>query len=280
MSEPSLWGRLVRGARWTWLSERYRSALPADLDATVMTLRAEDREHKKQGRSTGRIRFHSTSGTLSVYLKRHFRLPWPARVLALVDPAGRHSPAAAEWAHLERARNLGVAVPDTVAAGEWIGPWGSLQSFLMVAELSGSQAVNEALPPLSAALEPAEFASLKRRLAAEMAAVTARLHGALLFHKDLYLCHFYLDVSPELRDRPRVHLIDLHRLGEHRRTALWWRVKDLGQLLYSTYDVAPITDRDRLRFWKHYRDAMSLRWPAFQFSMVRLRAFFYRAHNR
>jgi heptose I phosphotransferase len=276
----SLWGRLVRGTRWTWFSERYRSALPANLDDNVMALATDDRHHAKQGRSTGRIRFHSASGTLSVYLKRHFRLPWPARLLALLHPDGRHSPASAEWAHLERARSIGVSVPDTVAAGEWIGPWGNLRSFLMVAELTGCQALNEAIPPLAAALEPAAFAALKRRLAADVAEITARLHAASLFHKDLYLCHFYLDLSQERLLQPHLHLIDLHRLGEHRWTATWWRWKDLGQLLYSTYDVAQIDDRDRLRFWKHYRRQMRLWWPARQLRMVRLRAARYLAHNR
>jgi Lipopolysaccharide kinase (Kdo/WaaP) family len=278
MNQASLWARLVRGTRWTWFSEIYRSALPADLDDTVMTLQIDDRHHVKQGRSTGRIRFHSGSETLSVYLKRHYRLPLASRILALVDPAGRHSPAAAEWAHLERARAIGISVPNTVAAGEWIGPWGNLKSFLMVAELTGSQAVNEALPRLATELEPSGFAALKHQLAAEMAEITARLHRSSLFHKDLYLCHFYLDTPCETQ--PRLHLIDLHRLGEHRWTAPWWRWKDLGQLLYSTYSVDEIDDADRMHFWNQYRGRVQLRWPSFQLWMVQLKASLYRSHNR
>jgi heptose I phosphotransferase len=280
MSQSSFWHRLVRGTRWTWFSDRYRAALPEDLDTTVMTLETKDRFHAKQGRSTGRIRFHSASGTVSVYLKRHVRLPWKARLLALVHPAGRHSPAAAEWAHLARARSIGISVPDTVAAGEWIGPWGNLQSWLMVAELTGSQAVNEALPDLAAALGPERFATFKRHLAIDLAQVSAQLHGAKLFHKDFYLCHFYLDLSSETYPGRHLHLIDLHRLGEHRVTTFWWRWKDLGQLLFSTYDVAQIDDRDRLRFWKHYRRQVRLRWPSFQLRMLRLKASLYQSHNR
>ena len=80
------WGRLLRGSRWTWLDDRYRAALPADLDETVMALESRDRLHAKQGRSTARVVFHGPSGPVSVYLKRHFRLPWPARLAALVEP--------------------------------------------------------------------------------------------------------------------------------------------------------------------------------------------------
>ena len=91
---------------------------------------------------------------------------------ALVDPGGRHSPGAAEWAHLERARSLGVPVPEVVAAGERIGPWAGLQSYLMVAELTGCEELNVALPRLAAELDPATFAALKRRVVAEMARIT------------------------------------------------------------------------------------------------------------
>src|SRR5262249_35747343 len=144
----------------------------------------------KQGRSTARVRFHSASGaSVSVYLKRHDHLAWPVRVAALVNPAGRHTPASAEWANLERARSLGVAVPEVVAAGERIGPWGRLQSFLMVAELAGCRELNEALPLLSRSLPAGVFASLKRRVVAEMAEIAATLHSARMFHKDFYLCH-------------------------------------------------------------------------------------------
>ena len=48
MSYGSLWERLVRGVRWSWIDPRYRPALPADLDASVMTIEAVDRLHAKR----------------------------------------------------------------------------------------------------------------------------------------------------------------------------------------------------------------------------------------
>ena len=141
-----------------------------------------------------------------------------------------------------------MPVPEVVATGERIGPWACLQSYLMVAELTGCQELNVALPELARELEPAAFESLKRRLIAEMARITAALHTARVFHKDLYLCHFYLDLE-RLEDDPadvRLVLIDLHRLAEHRLWPDRWRWKDLGQLLYSTAGVAGIDDRDIL----------------------------------
>ena len=106
-----------------------------------------------------------------------------------------------------------------VAAGEWIGPWGALQSYLMVADLVGHAPLHEAVPELAASLEPAAFASMKRALVIEMAEITAKLHAAHAFHKDLYLCHFFLDRRPDAAPGRRLCLIDLHRLAVHRWTA-------------------------------------------------------------
>jgi heptose I phosphotransferase len=280
MSHGTFWQRLVRGTRWTWLADRHRGALPADLDATVMTLETRDRLHEKQGRSTARVVFHSAEGPLSVYLKRHYELPWRSRLAALVDPRGRHSPAAAEWAHLERVRALGIAVPEVVAAGERIGPWGALESFLMVAELTGSLPLHEAVPALADSLDPAAFAVVKRRLVAAMGEIVATLHRARVFHKDLYLCHFYLDMSRPVAGDGSLTLIDLHRLGEHRWCPDRWRWKDLGQLLFSTHGVRGIDVRDILRFWVAYRKRLGLPRHRWHLRMIQLKAARYLAHNR
>jgi heptose I phosphotransferase len=252
--------------------------LPADLDARVMDLSSDDRHHAKQGRSTARFRFDGPDERLSVYLKRHDRLPLSARLGAWLRPGRGHSPGSAEWAHLERVRALGIAVPEVVAVGERIGPWGRLQSYLMVAELVGQEELHVAIPRLAAIMGRAEFTRLKRQLIAEMARVAVGLHRERLFHKDLYLCHFFVD--PIAAEGRRLTLIDLHRLARHRWLASRWRRKDLAQLLYSTVGVDGIDDRDRLRFWKHYRRAMGLRWPRRELRAVRRKAGRYLDHNR
>ena len=276
----TLWGRLVKGTSWTWLDDRFRGALPPDLGETVMGLEAGDRLHAKQGRSTARVVFHGADGPVAVYLKRHYRLPWPSRVAALLNPGGRHTPASAEFAHLRRARALGIAVPEVVAAGERIGPWGRLQSFLMVAELSGSVELNVALPRLAEALDPTEFEALKRGLVRETAEIAAALHKDRVFHKDLYLCHFFLDTTRLGDPGRRLALIDLHRLAEHRWWPDRWRWKDLGQLLYSTEGVAGASPRDVARFWSHYRRLVPMRSPGRQARMVAWKAARYSRHNQ
>ncbi len=117
----------------------------------------------------------------------------------------------------------------------------------------------------------------------ELARIVVDLHRRSRFHKDLYLCHFYVAEQDTIRLPDwsgRVRVIDFHRLGRHRWTAPWWRAKDLGQLLYST-DVPGVSDRDRLRFWRLYRrgtgagrSADLLAW------WVRLKAWGYHRHGR
>jgi heptose I phosphotransferase len=242
-----------------------------------MNINSSDRFNAKQGRTTARVRFDSPSGPLSVFLKRHDKLPIIARVAALLHPTGHHTPAATEWQHLEQARALGIQVPEVVAAGEEIGPWGRLRGFLMVAELIGAEEVNFVIPRLEKTLDAQSFARFKRQVIREMADIAAKLHAANSFHKDLYLCHYFLD--PTKPDGSRLTLIDLHRLARHRVNAWRWRGKDLGQLLFSTNGIEGIDDRDRLRFWMHYRRRMKLRWPRFEARIIRVKAARYIAHN-
>ena len=271
--------RLIRGTSWSWRADPHVSVLPADLDSTVMTLETSDRHHAKQGRSTARVRFDSGVDSITVYLKRHYRLPWITRVAALIQPGGRHSPASAEWEHLERARALGIAVPEVVAVGEWVGPWGALQSYLMVAELTGHAPLHEALPELARSMAPGEFAAFKRILVVEVAEIAAKLHAAHAFHKDLYLCHFFLDQGATVASPRRLCLIDLHRLAVHRWSAPRWRWKDLGQLLFSTLGVEGINDRDRLRFWVHYQRRSRMVLSRLQLRLIRGKSALYLAHN-
>ena len=262
--------------RWSWRSDRHRAMLPDDLDARAMTIRSDDRLHAKQGRSTCRVRFDSPEGPLVVYLKRHHRLPWPDRLLAMLRPHRGATPAWKEWRHLRRAQGLGIPVPEPVAAGELSIGWGRVEGFLMIEELEGCQPLHEAIPAMQQRLGAVEFESWKRALIDEMAALTARLHGARAFHRDLYLCHYYID--PKCPEGP-LYLIDLHRLKTPRFGSAWWRWKDLAQLLFSTIGVEGVTGRDRVRFWRSYRSRIGLCWPGWERRMILWRSARYLSHN-
>jgi heptose I phosphotransferase len=257
MDTGTLWQRWTRGIFRSWAHPDWESVAGPDSAGRIMQTQVTDRFHAKQGRSTGRWVLQTAGRRLAVYLKRHYRLPFWHGWLAALWPGGDWSPAMQEYAHLEWARQQGVPVPATVAAGEFIGPWGRLQSFLAVEELTDMLPLHEAIPEARRRLGADEFRRWKRGLVAELARLARLLHDRRHFHKDLYLCHFFvrrgdLGHVPEAGWRGQVWLIDLHRLTHHPWTWWLWVLKDLAQLLYSS-EVPGVDVRDQITFWKHYR---------------------------
>jgi heptose I phosphotransferase len=278
-----LWQRLTRGERWLYARPDWEEFAGAGWAEHIMRADVTDNFHAKQGRSTGRWVLEAADRRLAVYLKRHYRLPFWTGWLATLWPRGDWSPAMQEYRHLEWARHQGVLVPATVAAGEFVGPWGKLSSFLVVEELTDMLPLHQAIPLAASRLPTGLFRRWKRGLAAEMARLSRLLHDLRHFHKDLYLCHFYIRTLDTQRSpeswRGRVVLIDLHRLGHHSWTWRLWQLKDLAQLLYSS-EIDGVDVRDRVAFWKHYRGSEGrrggsrwLRW------LVLLKWRRYRAHN-
>lgn len=281
MSE-TFWHRLVRGERRIRERADWLPFAGEDWVERIMSEEVTDRFHAKQGRSIARWTLQTEGRQLVVYLKRHYRLPWWQGLLATLHPGGSWSPAMQEWEHLTWAREQGFPVPSPAAAGEYIGPWGRLQSFLAVEELTDMLPLHQAIPAAASALDAHTFLHWKRTLIAEMVRIVRALHNRSWFHKDLYLCHFYIHVAdtrclPEWKGR--VQLIDLHRLGRHRWLSWWWQAKDLAQLLYSSA-VPGVTARDRVWFWRLYRQGWSRWTETWIRRMATLKAWNYERHNR
>jgi heptose I phosphotransferase len=284
MNLVPLWGRLCHGIRRLHARADWVKFVGADWAARIMAAEVTDDFHAKQGRSTGRWLLQSEGQQLAVYLKRHYRLPRWQGWLATLWPGGDWSPALQERRHLDWARSQGLPVPAVVAAGEYLGPWGRLQSFLAIEELTGMMGLHQAIPLAAQTLAPAAFARWKAGLVREVARLARFLHDRRYFHKDLYLCHFYIPLA-DITDAPvcwpgRLHMIDLHRLAHHWLSWPVWLVKDLGQLLYSS-DVEGIDARDRMRFWRAYLGPMRHSCRAWLLARgVLLKGGRYRRHNR
>jgi heptose I phosphotransferase len=250
----TLWHRLTRGGRRLRQRPDWADLIGPDWADWIMGIAVTDRYHAKQGRSTGRWVIQAGERRLAVYLKRHYDLPWWRGFLAAVWPGADWSPALQEWRNLAWARAQGVPVPDSVAAGEYLGPWGRFQSFLAVEELTGMLPLHEAIPLAAAELAPEDFRHWKKGLTIELARLTRDLHLRRHYHKDLYLCHFYIPgelIGTVPVWQGQVRMIDFHRLRHHPWVWWPWQVKDLAQLLYSS-EITGVAVRDRLRFWRAY----------------------------
>lgn len=249
----------------------------------IMQADVTDDFHTKQGRSTGRWVLEANGKRLSVYLKRHYQLPWWCGLMATLWPRGDWSPGMQECRNLEWAHQQGLPVPKIVAAGEFRGPWGKLQSFLAIEELTNMLPMHEAIPLAARQLDPVAFRMWKAGLVREIARLARVLHDRHRFHKDFYLCHFFIaraDTScVPTAWQNRIFMIDFHRLAHHPLTWAFWISKDLGQLLYSS-EVAGIDARDRLRFWRAYLGPRRrTRWGRWLRRLVLLRGGRYRSHN-
>ncbi len=254
---PSFWRRLRHGSSEVRQTEDWLRFAGDDWPDRILTETVTDLLHEKQGRTIARWTLDCGTDTLVVFLKRHFKLPFIHGLLASLFPRIAWSPGLQEWDHLEWAKSEGFPVPRAVAAGQFVGPRGKLQGFIAVEELTGKLPLHQAVPLAFERLDPATFSRWKRGLIAELARIAFELHRRGAFHKDLYFCHFYIDESLT-RQVPdswlnRAVMIDLHRLGRHTLAAKWFQIKDLAQFLYSS-EVPGVTARDRLRFWKRYRE--------------------------
>lgn len=278
----SLFRRFASSAWREEQTPQWRAAvgdLPAD---ALMAQPVTDDFHAKQGRSTGRWLVPASTGPQPVYLKRHYRLSLRLRLLAWLWPNAGWSPAAVEWRHLRWALARGIPAPEPLAVGEKHGPGLGFQSYLAIRELTGMSPLHEAVPLAQANLSPERFAAWKRDLVRELARLARLLHDERRFHKDLYLCHFFVPQATCLAGRvPKgaLHLIDFHRLT-HRPYLGWrWLIKDLAELHYSSR-IPGVTLRDRVRFFRLYRGARGANWPQRLLArLVVLKSNRYAAHN-
>lgn len=243
----------------------------------LMDAHLSDRLHTKQGRSIARWTVTGNRRQFVVFVKRHYQHSRWQSLLARLAPLCHWSDAGREWSHLQKVRKLGIAVPRPLAVAEWIGPGSRLRSALVVEELSDMVPLHEAIPIAVKSLTKDQFHDWKRGLLAEMARIVRLLHDRGYFHRDLYLCHFFiaradLDRVPT-RWHDRLALIDFHRLTRRRLFMFRARAKDLAQLLYSAR-VEGVTMNDALNFWRLYGGNRVLRWA------VQLKASLYRRHDR
>jgi heptose I phosphotransferase len=86
-----------------------------------------------------------------------------------------------------------------------------------------------------------------------IADLTAKLHGRGLHHRDLYLCHFFVN-----RQTLDVRLIDAARV---KRLPKWfrqrWIVKDLAQLWYSMMQVK-VSEAEARKLLNRYAEEMGV----------------------
>lgn len=202
----------------------------------------------KEGRQTQRIEI----GSEAYYAKFHGGIGWREVFKNLLQLRLPVTGAENEWQAIRRLRTLGMDTLNAVAFGKrGLNP-ARRQSFVVTEELRDTLSLAIFAEPWPT--KPPGFA-LRRALIRQVAEMTRTLHGAGINHRDLYICHFLLDISPGLNQIDpkalRLFLVDLHRAQIRRKVPERWLVKDIGSLYFSAMDIG-LTPRDVFFFLKIY----------------------------
>jgi hypothetical protein len=125
-----------------------------------------------------------------------------------------------------------------------VAAWGTLEdgrSFIATEDLAG----------FSPADKLVEGGFPFHRVLVPTADLAARLHGAGLHHRDLYLCHFMVRFSQS--GSAEIRLIDAARVRAlpGALTRRRWIVKDLAQFWYSTLTLN-VSDLQRIEWLRRY----------------------------
>ena len=283
-SASSFLHRLVRGSRWTWIDDLLSPPRCPPTSTSPVRPRAPGSVPPAQGRSTG-------AGRLSCRFRSALRLFETSLPAPLALPPGGHDQPRGRI--LLESRRVAASEPRPRPGDRGSGGGRRRRADRAVgpsAELPDDRRPGRQRAPArgdprrwARRLDLARVRGLEASRRRPLADITATLHRASLFHKDLYLCHFFMDGGSNADPLPdagnvRLTLIDLHRLGHQLAWPFGGR-KDLGELLFSTYGVEGIDDRDRLRFWSRYRRQRGLFWPGWHARMIVWKAARYRAHG-
>ncbi len=179
-----------------------------------------------------------------------------------------------EWQAIDALHKVGIDTLTTVAYGERGRSPATRQSFLVTKELTETESLEDFCRLWS--VHP-PTARLKRALIKRVAEMTHTLHQQGMNHRDLYLCHFLLDISTGRDlvnlDNFHLYLIDLHRVQFQSTITFRRRLKDLSALYFSSMEIG-LTSRDLYRFIRDYTQEplpRALRDKTFLWQQVRRR---------
>ena len=176
-------------------------------------------------------------GQLEAYIKRYSKDPIKETVKQAFSLKFRIFDAFHEWKALRAFHKTGL---DTMIPMAVASPGKGLSCNLTLGILDYTKAAI-----LFENFTPADH-SRKSKLIKSIAEIAGKMHSAGFAHQDFYLVHMFV----REKENDKIYLIDLQRLIMQTNLSHRWRVKDLGQLLYS---AAPfVSEFDIKRFWITY----------------------------
>ncbi len=203
-------------------------------------------------------------GPRMLYIKRYIEPTWREQLDRVLRQCAGHSRAYWEFLQSAQLALACVPAPAAVAFVEKMSGRFERRSAVLFEAVRG-EPVDRFWMRAAAEQAPIACGAARRDFISRLARFVAAFHGTGLCHRDLYLCHLFVEADPQYRTAPRFAVIDLARVHQPRWRRMRWLLKDLSQLDASARQVAA-TRADRLRFLIAYlgiqRGAPRLRWYA------------------
>ncbi len=203
----------------------------------------------KEGRQTMKFELAGKN----YYRKLHTGVGWREIFKNFLQLKMPVTGASNEWHAINRVRELGLDSLNPLAFGErGFNPAKKL-SFLVTEELSGTLSLAK-----YAEQWPDKPPPYNERCALinKVATIARTIHHAGINHRDLYICHFLLDISAEAKTAltdPKLFLVDLHRAQIRASVPSRWLIKDVASIYFSSLDIG-LNKKDVYRFLRVYFD--------------------------
>ena len=136
-----------------------------------------------------------------------------------------------EYSAYKILHDIGVETPKLVCYGNEKKIWNN-RSFVISEEITNFE-------QLDFFFTKKKYHKVKKnfedQLYKKIVEIVSKLHKNGIIHHDLYLCHFLLDLNSldDKKNKPKIYLIDFHRLQKNNSIGMSRLIKELGDLLFS-----------------------------------------------
>jgi heptose I phosphotransferase len=216
------------------------------------------------GRQRWRWELQNGASDVVLYVKRYLAPPLGEQWDRIRRQCVRHSRAYWEFVQSQRLTEAYIRVPHAVGFVELMRGAFERRSAVLLERVPGD-GFDRVWLRLCGQNAPLTCGIARHDLAVRLARFIAAFHGTGFCHRDLYLCHVFVDLDPQGARPPQFALIDLARTHRPRWRRMRWTIKDLAQLDASARQIGA-TRADRWRFLLAYlnlpRGAPRARWYA------------------
>ncbi len=187
-------------------------------------------------RGTSKAVLKSKNGDVVSFIKRYQPIPLKEKIKNIICFKPYNFDALHEWNAIIKYHSLGIQTMTPIAVAKIDGC--SCNLTLGISDYTRASELFENFTKK-------DF-SRKRNLIKKMAEYVGKIHLNNMAHQDLYLVHFFI----QEQNNDAIFLIDLQRtiLADDLKNR--WRIKDLGQLLFSSQNF--VSKRDIALFWSIY----------------------------